>query len=352
MTDTTLDSFTTGLQRLYHLERELVSVLDVLASDVSIDSLDNLQETNCRKQLQDRIETHREETESHLNRLEEVFDAIDEQPETQHAPGLDGWVADKERFNNIILNDKLRPLYFLNATKKLEEIERSAYEPVLALAERLENEDVIEGVVENITRNAEEEVGMLDDLESIADSKSTETLLETSPVDPANRSSLDRSGINIETLEDLFVYQLWNLYYIEWTLADLFEEMAMDASSDELGETFTEQRDHTQSQVDRLEKVFEGIDLRLPKMRNHTLDGLVEFRTERLASMNSHTTDLFNLETALAAERMESRWYEELLTLADRIEYTADVINLLKENLHEEQEMMTTLEEHEFEEFV
>lgn len=352
MSDTTFNAFTTGLQRLYSLEQELVAALDVLATDVSIDSLDNHKVTDSRRQLQDRVETHRDKTESHIERLEAVFDAIDEQPTARQTPGLDGWIADKEQFNNVILNDKLRPLYFLDATKKLEEIERSAYEPVLALAERLQNEDDIDGVVESIAQNAEEEQKMLEDLESLADQESIETLLETSPVDPANRSSLYRSGMNIETLEDMFVYQLRNLSYIEQTLADLYEELSANASNSELSETFTEQHDHMQDQVDRLGTVFERINLQLTETQNNTLDGLFESREDRFTAMNDGSTDLVDLETALAAKRMENRCYEELLTLADQIEYPADVVDMLSTNLQEEREMTTRLEEFGFKELI
>ncbi|RRJ31545.1 DUF892 family protein [Halocatena pleomorpha] len=349
MTDDTFDTFTTGLQRLYYLEQELVATLDVLATDVSIDTLDDLTETDCRKQLQDRVETHRDETRTHVERLETVFEAVDEQPIARHAPGLDGWIADKERFNNIILNDKLRPLYFLDATLKLEEIERSAYEPMVTLAKQLENEGEIEGVVENIAQNAKEEQEMLDDLESLAGRESVETLLETSPVDPANRSSLARSGGNIETLEDMFVYQLRNLSYIERTLAVLFEELAMTVTNDELSATFTEQHDQAQSHVDRLGKVFDGIGLQSAEMQNRTLDGLLKSRETQSAARNGGRTDLFDLEIAVAAKRMENRCYEELLTLAERIEYPVDAVDQLTTNSHEVHEATSTLERQGFE---
>lgn len=339
MTGTTLDAFTIELQRLYYLERELVSELDTLTSDISIDTLDDFQVTGCRKRLQDRVERHRDETESHIERLEEVFDAIDEEPNARHAPEIDGWIDDKEQFNNVVLNDKLRPLYYLDATTKLEEIERSAYEPVRALATRLENE----GVVDSIEHNIEEEREMLDDLESLADSEAVGTLLETSPVDSTDRSSLDRSGINIETLDDVFVCQLQNLYYIESALTGLFEEMAEDTATDELGETFAE-RDPPQNQIDRLEQVFEAVDLRPTDSRNHTFDGIVESRRDRLESTSGGSSDLFDLETALAAERIEKRYYEELLALADRIGYSDGVVDPLTANRDEERATIQTLE--------
>lgn len=352
MTNATLDAFTIELQRLYYLERELISALDTLTADVSIDTLDDLQETGCRKQLQDRLEIHRDETESHLDRLEEGFDAINEEPNARKTPELNGWIADKEQFNNVILNDKLRPLYYLSAAKKLEEIERSLYEPVLALANRLENEDEITGIVNSIEQTVTEEREMLDDLKALADSESVEMLLETSPVEPTNRSALDRSGVNIETLEDMFVCQLQNIYYIESAHTDLFEEMARDTAHTELGETITEQSDSTQTQIDRLEQVFEAVGPRVTDNQNHTFDGIVESRRNRLESISPESTALFDLETALTTTRVESRCYEELLALADQIGYPNDVGNVIDENLQEENETVQMLERIEFQDLI
>lgn len=344
MTDQTHDAFTTEVGRLYRLERELATDLDDLARDVSIDALDDLQETECRERLRDRVETHRDETESHADRLEEAFDAIGEEPAARDVPGLDGWVADKERFNNVVLNDELRPLYYLVATQKLEEIERSAYEPALALAERLESEDDVTGIVDPLEQNAEEERAMLADLESMADGESFESLLETSPVAPTDRSALDRSGLNVETLEDLFLYQLRDVYCAELTLADLFEEMATEVDSGDLGEAFADHADRTRAHVDRLEGVFEEIGPRPTECPNRTFDGLIESRRERLESADGEATDRFALELALTGGRIEGRCYEALLTLADRIGYSDEVVDQLTANLDEGRERVDALE--------
>lgn len=344
MTESTLDAFTTELQRLYYFEREIDSELDVLVSDVSIDSLDNIQVTACREQLRERVESHRDETESHCERLEEVFDAIDKEPNVRPTPKLSGWTADKERFNNIILNDELRPLYYLDATKKLEEIERSAYEPVLALAEKHEDEAETAGIVDPLEQNYEEEREMLEDLESISDSKSVESLLEASPVDPTDRSSLGRSGMNIERLEDLFIYQLWNVYYIERKLALLFEGMAIEEPSDELREAFIEYQALAQSRMNRLEQVFEAVGPQPTENQSHTLDDLIKSRQDRLESTSDGSVDLIDLETALTVERIERRCYEALLPLVDRIGHPDDVVDLLAANLDEGQEMIKKLE--------
>ncbi|MFC6768125.1 DUF892 family protein, partial [Natrinema soli] len=65
--------------------------------------------------------------------------------------------------------------------------------------------------------------------------------------------------MNIETLEDSFGFQLQHAYYIERIHAELLAEMAADAASDDLAETFATHRDETERQVDRLERVFAAL---------------------------------------------------------------------------------------------
>lgn len=340
---TSLDRFTIELRRLYSFERELVSALDGLATDVAVDALDDLDGTGCRQRLQELVETHSEETATHRDRLEDVFEAIGEDPDTRSVPELEGWVFDKEQFNNIALNDELRPLYYLIAAKKLEEIERSAYELALALAERLEEEGDVSGVVDPLTENAGDERAMLEDLDALSDSEAVSDLLEATQVSPVDRSELDRDGVNVETIEDLFLYQLQNVYYVERTLADRLEEIAAEADDDGLEEAFDAYAEQTRTHVDRLEGVFDTIGPRARSSKNRTLEGLLASRAERRELLDEGT-DTLDLETGVTVGRVEIRSYEELLALADRIGYPDDVLDALETTLEEERETLERLE--------
>lgn len=347
MTDPTRDAFTAGMHRLYGLEQALVAELDVLSSDVSIDTLDNLYLTECRERLRDRIDRHHEETATQLERLEAAFDAIDEEPAGPDAPELDGWNADKEQFNNVVLNDELRPLYYLDAAKKLEELERSAYEPVVALAEALER--IPEDVVESLDRNHEEEREMLEALEALADGDAVETLLEASQVDSGDRAALDRTGtrtrsINIETLEDIFVYQLWNAYYVAQHLPAVLQASADDVERDDLREALVDYHERTTERTDRLDDVFDALGTKATASRNRTFDGLIESRHGRLEA-DTDANDLLALETARATARFEIRCYDELHTIAERIGFSHAVVDPLAETLAAERETLAALED-------
>lgn len=190
-TATPHDALATELERLYYIEQELCDELETLADDVAIDTLDDSGVTACREQLRDLIEGHCDETHRHCDRIEDAFEALGEEPATRRVPEFDGLIADKEKFNNVVLNDELRPLYYVETALQLEALECTVYETAMALASALEGE-AGDGVVDALRPNYDDERAMRTDLESIADGDAVETLLAASSVDDASRGSLDR----------------------------------------------------------------------------------------------------------------------------------------------------------------
>jgi ferritin-like metal-binding protein YciE len=190
-TTTPHDALATELERLYYIETELCDELETLSVDVSIDALDDGRATDCREQLRETIDDHCDETHHHCERIEGAFEALGEEPATRRVPAFDGLLADKEKFNNVVLNDELRPLYYVELALKLEALECTVYETTMALASALEGDDG-DAVIDALQPNYDDERGMRTDLESIADGDAVETLLAASPVDDASRESLDR----------------------------------------------------------------------------------------------------------------------------------------------------------------
>ncbi|SFC28381.1 protein of unknown function [Halobiforma haloterrestris] len=192
------DALATRLERLYYVERTLRSELETLSTDVAIDSLDDLRELECREQLQYAIDQHREETERHIDRIERAFDALGVEPDTRPVPELDGLLADKEKFNNVVLNDEVRPLYYVETTLKLEAIECTAYESALAAANAIESDADGEGdvdvgaIVDALGENYRDECEVRAEIEAIAESDAHEALLEASVISGGDPASLDR----------------------------------------------------------------------------------------------------------------------------------------------------------------
>ncbi|RKD93584.1 YciE/YciF ferroxidase family protein [Halopiger aswanensis] len=150
--------------------------------------------------------------------------------------------------------------------------------------------------------------------------------------------------MNVETLEDLFGYQLQHAYYVERTHAELLDEMATDAPSDELGDRFAAHREETARQIERLEDVFAALGRRPRASRARSVDGLADARHLRDDAEGEPTVP-DDLELGLLAERLEIRSYETLVRLAGRLAYADDVVEPLETTLAEERATLQALEE-------
>lgn len=173
--ETLQDLFEVELRKAYSIETTLVDELAVLEDDVRADALDELRVRDLHDALAEAIAAHREETEQHVERLEAAFEALDSQPEGRSIPALDGLIEEKELFNNVVLNDGLRPLYYLGASRAIEQLEITTYDRLLQLAEHL---DVPGAVTDALEANREDEQETLRALESLAEGDEVESLLD------------------------------------------------------------------------------------------------------------------------------------------------------------------------------
>jgi ferritin-like metal-binding protein YciE len=62
---------------------------------------------------------------------------------------------------------------------------------------------------------------------------------------------------DIETMDDLFLHALQDIYYAEKKIVSALPKMIEKASSDELRDGFETHLEETRGQIDRLERVFE-----------------------------------------------------------------------------------------------
>ena len=190
---------------------------------------------------------------------------------------------------------------------------------------------------------------MLEDLTTLADGDPVASLLEAIEVGPNGRASLDRSrrgvqSMNVETLDDALLYRLSSAYDAEGKLADFFDDLVADADRDDLADAFAERRDHARTRADRLEAVFEALGAEPTTKRNRAVDGLLAARQERRESLPDGSVAAFDLGTAVAAERVQRRCYEELCALAERIDGASDAVDALERTADEERDAVEALE--------
>lgn len=179
--ETLHDLFLFEIQRLYAVETRLADELATLERDAGVDALDGLQETDARETLMEVLAEHETETRTHAERLEEALEVLGRTPDSrsardaESAPALEGLVEEKERFNNVVLNDQIRPLFYVGTARQIEHMEITAYERLLEIGTHL---DIPDEVIDLLERTLGEEEATLRKLEPISDGEDGQVLLE------------------------------------------------------------------------------------------------------------------------------------------------------------------------------
>ena len=110
-----------GVQELYYTEQQLIEALETLA-----DQTDDQEASRA-------FEEHREETETHVDRLEQVFDEIDEQPRAKEDLVVSALIEEHEQFARDNDGETL-DRYNMAVGQKTEHYEIAAYGNVTSLA--------------------------------------------------------------------------------------------------------------------------------------------------------------------------------------------------------------------------
>ncbi len=140
----------------------------------------------------------------------------------------------------------------------------------------------------------------------------------------------------MKNLQELFVEQLKDVHNAEKQLVKALPKMAKAASSPELRAAFEEHLEVTRGQVERLEKIFKGLDVRPKGKKCVAMEGLIEEGKEMMGEdMEEDTMDAALISIAQKIEHYEIASYGTVRTWAQHIgdEQTA---RLLQQTLDEE----------------
>lgn len=173
--ETLSDLLVVELTRTHAVEQRLASELATLEDDVDVDALDDQGHTELRQTLTDAIAEHQAETETHAARVEAALEALNERPTGRQTPALDGLLEEKDLFNNVVLDDAIRPFYYVGTAQEIERLEITAYERLERMAAHL---DVPSAVTEAIELNLAEEREALDRLVALAPADDMADLLD------------------------------------------------------------------------------------------------------------------------------------------------------------------------------
>jgi len=144
--------------------------------------------------------------------------------------------------------------------------------------------------------------------------------------------------MSLDSLRDLYVEELKDIYSAEKQLLKALPKMAKRAESPELQQAFREHHDVTQKQVERLDQIFESLGKRASGKKCKGMEGLIEEGQELIEEEGEPAViDAGLIAAAQRVEHYEIAVYGTLKTYA-RILGDGDAAGLLEETLEEEKE--------------
>lgn len=132
------DALVDEIRDLYNAEKQLTKALPKLAKASTSD------------ELREAFESHLEETEEHVTRLEQVFELLDEKPRGKHCAGIAGIIEEGSEKMGEDAEDAVMDACLIAAGQRAEHYEISAYGTVIAWAEALGMNDVAEVLSETL----------------------------------------------------------------------------------------------------------------------------------------------------------------------------------------------------------
>ena len=142
--------------------------------------------------------------------------------------------------------------------------------------------------------------------------------------------------MKLESLKDLFIGELKDLYSAENQLVKALPKMAKAASNAELRAGFEKHLKETQGHVDRLEKIFKNLDASPKGKKCKAMEGLIEEGKDMLEQdAEPAVLDAGLIAAAQRVEHYEIAGYGTVRTYAHLLGLE-DAADLLQQTLDEE----------------
>jgi len=151
--------------------------------------------------------------------------------------------------------------------------------------------------------------------------------------------------VAIESLNDLFVEQLRDLYDAENQLVKALPKMAEGANSDELREGIEEHLEQTKGHVERIEQIFESLGEKAKAKKCKGMEGVIKEGSEALdEDMDPEVKDAAIIAAAQRVEHYEIAGYGTARTFANLLG-DREAASLLEQTLQEEKDTDAKLTE-------
>jgi ferritin-like metal-binding protein YciE len=141
---------------------------------------------------------------------------------------------------------------------------------------------------------------------------------------------------DIETMDDLFVHGLQDIYYAEKQIVKSLPTMIEKATNRDLAQGLKSHLQETEKQVERLEQVFKKLEQQPKGVKCPAIDGLIAEANELAGEIeDKQVLDAGVIGSAQAIEHYEIARYGTLIAWAEELGHD-DVVRLLNTNLNEE----------------
>ncbi len=141
----------------------------------------------------------------------------------------------------------------------------------------------------------------------------------------------------LSNLRELFVHQLRDLYNAEKQITRALPKMAKKASSAELQNALKQHLEVTNGQIERLEQIFDQLDISAGRVKCRAMEGLVEEGQEVMEEAAGVVGDAGIIAAAQKVEHYEIAGYGTARTWAEQLG-ERECVSLLQQTLDEEKE--------------
>ena len=165
--------FIHGLNDILDGERQLVNALEENANESS------------RAELKKAFEQHRKETGRQIERLEQCFELLGEEPENSECHGIRGLIAEKKAFTEEDPSDDLIDVFNVGAAIKMESYEICEYESLIDKAREMKHTKV----AQLLNQNLKEEKATLRKMETFSNKVKPNQMMSEEEEEKASSSA-------------------------------------------------------------------------------------------------------------------------------------------------------------------
>lgn len=150
----------------------------------------------------------------------------------------------------------------------------------------------------------------------------------------------------MNTPQELFLHELQDIYDAEHRFLQALPKLAKGCSDERARDAFQQHEQQTKQQIKNLEQVFETLGEKPQRTACYGAQGIVEEQEkfEKKESPAPEILQLFNVGAGIKSEHYEVCSYTDLVEMAQAMGQN-EVVKLLQDNLHQEEETAQKLEE-------